>query len=167
MTPSGSWSILIYINDLPQHILDGLLVIYADDTQILLTGDIDKINELIKRAENVLSAASEYFNANGLLLNENKTQIIFFGSRQYISRIPENISLKFNNIMLKPTNQVKNLGVFMDSNMTFQVHIDELRKKVTGTLLYLNRICDNFEPECRVLVVQSLVLSILNYCLRV
>ena len=55
----------------------------------------------------------------------------------------------------------------MDCSLTFNVHIDELQKKVTGTLLYLNRVCDRFEFDCRVMVVQSLVLSVLNYCLRV
>ena len=51
--------------------------------------------------------------------------------------------------------------------MTFDKHIDELHKKITGILLYLNRVCDRFEYECRVMVVQSLALSILNYCLLV
>ena len=55
----------------------------------------------------------------------------------------------------------------MDNCLTFNIHIDEIHKKVTGTLLYINRISDKLEFECRVMVVQSLVLSILNYCLRV
>ena len=96
-----------------------------------------------------------------------KLKSFFFGSRQYISRIPENISIKFNDITLVPSQKVKNLGVIMDSNMTFSAHIDELHKKVIGTLLYLNRVCDRFQPDCRIMVVQSLVLSVLNYCLRI
>ena len=64
---------LIYINDLSQYIRDCLLVIYADDAQIMLTGDIDKINELLQKAEDALTTAKAYFNSNGLLLNENKT----------------------------------------------------------------------------------------------
>ena len=43
----GPLLFLIYINDLPQFIQDCLLVIYADDTQILISGDIDKIHELL------------------------------------------------------------------------------------------------------------------------
>ena len=163
----GPLLFLIYINDLPQYIRECLLVIYADDTQIMLTGDLSNIDDLVHRAENILIAAKNYFNNNGLLLNESKTQIIFFGSRQYISRIPENISIKFNDITLVPSQKVKNLGVIMDSNMTFNAHIDELHKKVIGTLLYLNRVCDRFQPDCRIMVVQSLVLSVLNYCLRI
>ena len=55
----------------------------------------------------------------------------------------------------------------MDNFLTFNVHVDELQKKVTGTLLFINRVSDRLSSECRVMVVQSLVLSTLNYCLRV
>ena len=163
----GPLLFLIYINDLPKYIRDCLLVIYADDTQILLTGEIDKINELMQKAKEVLISAKAYYNKNGLLLNESKTQLIFFGSRQFISRIPENVSLRLGDVTLVPTQNVKNLGVHMDNFLTFNVHIEELQKKVTGTLLFINRVSDRFSVECRVMVVQSLVLSTLNYCLRV
>ena len=63
--------------------------------------------------------------------------------------------------------KVKNLGVIMDSSMSFNYHIDELHRKVNGTLIYLNRIWERFDQESRVLAVQSFVLSILNYCLCV
>ena len=133
----------------------------------MLTGEIDKINELLQKAKDVLTTAKAYFNSNGLLLNENETQLIFFGSRQYISSIPDNTHLKFGNVTLIPAQNVKNLGVHMDNYLTFNVHIDEIHKKTTGILLYINRVNDRFDSVCRVLVVQSLVLSVLNYCLRV
>ena len=94
----GPLLFLIYVNDLPQFIQDCLLVIYADDTQILITGEIDKIQELLRKAENILIKAKQYFNSNGLLMNENKTKFIIFGSKQYTSRIPEQTSLNLNNV---------------------------------------------------------------------
>ena len=157
----------IYINDLPQFIRDCLLVMYADDTQALLSGDIDKIPELLERAESILLSAKHYFNNNGLLLNENKTKCIIFGSNQYLSRIPEQTCINFNSVSLTISEKVKNLGVVMDSGMTFKFHIDELQRKVNGTLIYLNRVWQRFELESRIMVVQSLVLSVLNYCLSV
>ena len=39
-----------------------------------------------------------------------------------------------------------------------------LHRKVTGTLMYLNRVKDSFEPKTRIIVVQSLALSLINYC---
>ena len=51
--------------------------------------------------------------------------------------------------------------------MLFDSHIDEVCRKVNGTLIYLNRIKDRFDDEMRGMVVQSLALSIINYCLKV
>ena len=64
-------------------------------------------------------------------------------------------------------NAVKNLGVYFDRYMSFEQHIDEIHKKVMGTLIYLNRVKDSFEPSTRVMVVQALAMSIINYCLKV
>lgn len=158
---------LIYINDMFTYFHDCLLVQYADDTQFVLTGDINNINQLVKRSEDILTTAKNYFNKNGLLLNESKTQFIFFGSRQYISRIPLEISIKCNDTSIVPSKKVKNLGVYMDSHLTYDIHIDEMYKKVIGTLIYLNRVCGRFEEHLRIIIVQSLVLSIINYCSRI
>lgn len=59
---------------------------------------------------------------------------------------------------------VKNLGLHMDRYMTFNKHICEMHKKVIGTLMYVNRIKDYFDKDTRTAIIQSLVLSIINYC---
>ena len=59
---------------------------------------------------------------------------------------------------------VKNLGMYFDRFLTFESHIDMLHRKVTGTLIYLYRVKDLFEPKTRIIVVQSLSLSLINYC---
>ncbi len=51
--------------------------------------------------------------------------------------------------------------------MTFDVHINELNKKVIRTLMYINRLSDNFQKPTRVIIVSSLVLSTINYCIRI
>ena len=101
---------------------------------------------------------------NGLMLNEKKTQVIFIGSRQYISRIPDNININFSGNIINPSKQVKNLGVYFDNYMDFNIHIDEMTRKTSGLLFYLNRIQDQSDSSIRIIVVQSLVLTVLNYC---
>lgn len=131
-------------------------------TQLLLTGDIENIPHLIERAEHLLSTVKIYFQKNGLLLNEKKIQYLFTGSK-----IPDNAVLDSNGNHIKPNTVVKNLGIYFGQYMLFDSHIDEMSRKVTGILLYLNRIEDCFEISTRIMVVQSLVLSIVNYCSRV
>ena len=157
----------IYVNDLIEFLPTCFLIQYADDTQILIEGHIKDLLILIQRAEDILKMAKLYFLSNGLLVNEKKTQAIFIGSRQYINQINADISINFNGNTIVPMKTVKNLGVYFDQYMTFESHIDELYKKVMGTLVYLNRVKDFFEPNTRKTVVQSLALSLINYCLVV
>ena len=158
---------VIYVNDLSSYLPNCFIVQYADDTQILLEGEITNLEDLIKRAEEVLKNVKLYFQMHGLLLNENKTQCLFIGSRQYISEIGENVCINFNGNIVKPKKEVKNLGVYFDRYMSFDSHIDNIYRKVMGTLIYLNRVKDCFEPATRSIVVQSLAMSIINYCFTV
>ena len=158
---------LIYVNDIADHVKGCLLVQYADDTQLVLTGTIDNLRELIRQSEHTLSMAKQYFQTIGLMVNETKTQCIFIGSRQYISRIPKDNTIKFGNKMIAPSTSVKNLGVYMDQYLLYDVHINEVTKKTTGLLYYLNRIKDRFDLQTRTMLIQAIVISILNYCLRI
>ena len=163
----GPLLFLIYVNDLPKNFDDGLTVQYADDSQFILTGETENIENLTARAENTLFKAKQYFLKNGLMVNEKKTQVIFIGSRNCISKLPQNISLNFDDNTILPSKCVKNLGVYFDNVMLFNNHIDEMSKKVTGTLIYLNRIKDNFETSVLIVIVQSLALSLIYYCSNV
>ena len=55
----------------------------------------------------------------------------------------------------------------MDRFMTFEVHIEEMRKKMMGILIFLNRIKDNILIAMRSQIVQTLALSIMNHCLKI
>ena len=62
---------------------------------------------------------------------------------------------------------VKSLGVYIDQYLLFDTHIDKLVKKTIGVLYYLNRIKDRFDIHTRTMVVQVIVMSLLNCCLRI
>ncbi len=156
----------IYVNDVADHITDCLLVQYADDTQFLHTNTVDNLNLLIGNTESTLLRLKGYFLRNGLLLNPAKTRCIFIGNRQLLSLVPPDTRISFDGDSIHPSTHVKNLGIYMDRYMTFDVHISELIK-VIGTLMHIYRVSLNFEKRTRTIVVQSLVLSIINYCIRI
>jgi len=155
---------LIFVNDLSDIGKNCFVVQYADDTQFIHSGNIDDIPDLIRRTEETLRMAKNYFNKNGLLINSKKTQCIFIGVRHYISRIPDNIRINLNNDIIIPSKYVKNLGVFIDCYMSYEIHINEMCKKVTGILMFINRIKQHFDKTTRNTVVEALALSQINYC---
>ena len=158
---------LIYVNDLSQHIPDCHVLQYADDTQLIHTGTIDRLDELILKGENTLALAKNYFQTNGLMLNAKKTQCMFVGSRNYISEIPPDTSLRVDGCAIAPSKSLKNLGIYFDNCLNFDKHMNEIRRKTIGTLLYINRIKHHLNKNARLISIHSLVLSNINYGIKI
>ena len=157
----------MYVNDLGTQVNDCLLVQYADDTQFILSDSVENLPILIRKTEETLSRIKRYFNRNGLLLNMNKTQCMFIGSRTLLSRIPNETVIQAGDTCIHPCDSLKNLGVFFDKHMLFDTHITEMTKKAFGVLMFINRIKDLFSSKARKIVIQTLVLSIMNYGMMV
>ena len=102
----------IYVNDLAEKINDCFLIQYADDTQFLTADTIGNLNNLINKTEEALHKIKLYFITNGLLLNPKKTQCIFIGNRQLLSRIPPETFINCDGVHIHPSTHVKNLGVY-------------------------------------------------------
>ncbi len=63
------------------------------------------------------------------MINSNKTQCIFIGSRQLLSHIPKDVVIQLGGTSIRHSTNVKNLGLYMDRYMVFDTHINELSKK--------------------------------------
>ena len=130
----------IYVNDLGKEVKDCLLVQYADDTQFILSDSIENLPKLIRKTGETLDKVKKYFNKNGLLLNINETQCMFIGSRTLLSRMPSDTIIHAGDTTIKPSDSLKNLGVFFDKHTLFDTHIKEMTKKALGVLMFINRI---------------------------
>ena len=51
--------------------------------------------------------------------------------------------------------------------MLLDVHISEMNKKIMDLLMFIRRITDNFDKLTRIIVVQTLVFSLMNYCISI
>jgi hypothetical protein len=71
---------LLYINDLPLNIKEARTVLFADDTNILVTAE--NRQSLKQRINKVMNELHGWFNANSLILNTEKTRAMLFHSRQ-------------------------------------------------------------------------------------
>ncbi len=89
------------------------------------------------------------------------------GTRALIPRTPENATINAGDASIQPSHSVKILRVYFDRYMSFDVHVTEMSKNVSGTLMYINRILDLLSREARLIVLQTLALSHLNYGITV
>ena len=74
----GPLLFLIYINDII-HISDRIhMTLYADDTNLLISGN--DVHEIIHELNNILSELNKYFKANMLTVNTEKTKYMIFNT---------------------------------------------------------------------------------------
>ena len=134
--------------------------LYADDIQIYLkTTNPEDITLL-----NTLTEIQSWLRANHLKLNSNKTKMILFtpkGKRPLIQNWITNLdALKCT---LSLSNTVKSLGITLDESMSMNKHIKDSANSAYYTLKTLRKIKPFIPQEYLKTVVQSQVLSKLDY----
>jgi len=87
---------VLYVNDLPRCTISKSICLYVDDTSFINTS-MD-VNKLFRTTQRVLEEAKEWFNANQLTMNRDKTQILTFYTRQ--NEIVQNHTAKFLGIIV-------------------------------------------------------------------
>ena len=102
----------------------------------------------------------------GPKVNASKTQLIVFGSRQNLRSLP-NFEVTFRDTKLIPCNEVKNLGVIFDRNLSWDSHVGAVSRRCTGILLDLSHVRHVIPQGVITSLVTALVLSQVRYYISV
>ena len=105
----------------------------------------------------------EWMASNRLKLNEDKTQGIWLGTRQQLSKVTTK-TLTLSNATVKVLDVVNDLGVRIDSQLTMADHIAALSRSCFFQLLQLRSIKQSLTIEATKTLVHSFVGSRLDYC---
>lgn len=92
---------------------------FADDYLILISGMC--ISTLFDLMQQALRAVENWCNEIGLSVNPSKTSLVLFTERRILNGVR---SLQFFGSELNVTNQVKYLGVILDSKLNWSAHVD-------------------------------------------
>ncbi len=97
------------------------------------------------------------------MLNIEKTTSIIFGSKFKLAN-DASLNLSIEGLQLKQVNQIKLLGITLDSSLSWTAHIDKVVAKM-GKGISMARKCMSYVPAPILKqVAQSLALSHLEYC---
>ncbi|XP_059225793.1 uncharacterized protein LOC131997928 [Stomoxys calcitrans] len=97
---------------------------YADDVQIYIGSPRDEIAENIRLLNHDLSRVSTWAKANGLCLNPIKSKCVVIRNR--LSRFSCDVGIFINDSRLEIVPHAKNLGVVINSTLTWSNHIDSV-----------------------------------------
>lgn len=152
----GPFLFLLYMNDV-NFILDCLKLSYADDIKLYCTINKPQDSEFLQHQ---LEIFAEWCNINRMSLNVSKCSVISFGRRRTL--------LQFNyglaGVELQRVTTVKDLGVLLDTKLTFKDHVAYIVSKASAQLGFLFRFSKKFtDVYCLKALYCSIVRPILEY----
>ena len=159
----GPLFFLIYVNDLPAALTLLKPVMFADDTNLVIEGP--NLDELKVIVDHELIELVDFFRANKLKLNIEKTKIICF--RKKGKNIPRDFSIMLDGINLELVDSASFLGITLDCNLTWEKQCHEVANKISKTTGVLGRV-KNFLPiPALKIVYDALIMSHIQYGLEI
>lgn len=158
----GPLLFVLYINDIIEACPKGSSVkLFADDTLIYVTGESSE--EINKKLNEVFYEIQKWMSVNKLKLNASKTKYMIVRSNRKEVRGQIKIVCMDGEI-LERVEEIKYLGVMIDSKLTFAGHCDYIVKKVGKKTSFLNRCGQYLSMYSRQIVYKSIIAPHFEYC---
>ena len=153
----------IYVNGLPEIPRHCSTECYVDDKKLLVSFNLHDSQRIVQEMNEDLLQVRNWCFGDRLLLNQDKSKLIALGSRQMISKLPEfYFSLLGKDI--SPLQSARDLGVTLDSNLTFDNHITTIVSECIARLAQINRFKHCLDKNTLLTVIHALVFSKMYYC---
>lgn len=170
----GPTLFLIYINNLCLiDIPNCSLISYADDTVLIAHGtDWEQARH---KAENAVATVMTWLNQNLLTLNILKTKFITFSPRtqsqpaigaiDVVAHACHSSTSDCNCLTLTRANNIKYLGVIIDSTFSWHDHISSLVGRIRKLLPIFKKLRTCADLKTLHIVYSALTQSLLQYCI--
>jgi hypothetical protein len=155
----GPLLFLTYINDMKNTLTLCRPILYADDTNIFLSGK--DLNTMTNTFNNELMHLKQWFTANRLSLNISKTHAMIFSLNRQISS--HTLDLRIHNTPIDTTTQSKFLGIHIDNKLTWSTHISHICNKVSKSIGILTKASKYLNKATLLMLYNSFVLPYLRY----
>ena len=167
----GPLLFLIYINDIVKSSDLAEFVLFADDTNIFVTGDTAK--SVHEKANIVLGRVNDYMIANKLHINIGKSCYMHFkpglsrGTLTCARARPYDgdLTVRLEGEKLKKVRSTKFLGVVIDDQLNWEAHLDHLSSKLNSSIVSIKRISKCVPQSEYLKLYNALFMSHLSYCI--
>ncbi|KAK3554541.1 hypothetical protein QTP70_025392 [Hemibagrus guttatus] len=133
---------------------------YADDTQLIFSFPPSDTTASA-RISACLADFSSWMTAHQLKLNPSKTELLIIPGDPSPA---QDLAISLSNSMISPTASARNLGVTMDNQLSFSSPVTNVTRSCRFLLYNIRRIRPFLSTQATQVLVQSLVISRLDYC---
>ena len=157
----GPLLFLIYINDIVNCSSILNFILFADDTSIYYSDcNLDVLNLVVN---NELKMLDLWFKVNKLTLNVSKTNYILFSSKNKLYDA-SSVKIMLNNIPITQVTSTKFLGVFVDENLKWNIHINMIENKLARSIGILKKLSHKLSHHALKALYNSFIEPYLSYC---
>src|SRR5688572_10468314 len=145
----------------PNHSAIGHL--FADDVQAYVCGSPSAQLLLASHIDALSQDLHLWMSSNRLSLNSSKTQLIWFGTRQQLAKLDFAVLAQtFPSFTF--SSSVRDLGVVLDSTLSFSEHIKNLTRSCYFHLRRLRAIRRSVSSSVFTTIVHAFICSRIDYC---
>ena len=160
----GPLLFLIYVNDIGES--SSLKVLsFADDTTLVASGN--NLCNLINKVNTELNSLASWLRENSLSLNIAKTNCLIFTPPG--KHIDSDVSVQIGNHRIEritkdhPLKGVKFLGVYLDEQLSWNVHCNYVCNKVSRAIFAINKVKNTLPTSALRILYYALVESHITY----
>lgn len=153
----GPLFFLVFFDDSDDNLSNCSPYNFADDKKIA-----KKINSIedAQELQRLIDNFSEWCRKNGLQINLSKCKVITFTHKKQ----PIIFDYTIDGQKIERVNQIRDLGVILDSELNFVSHTEYITKKAHSVLSFVRRISrNNFGTDVSKLLYMSLVRSNMEF----
>ena len=148
----GPLLFLIYINDIP-NALNSIPRLFADGTCLVIHSANPGLlrNNIIRELQKVHIRT----NANTITVNPKKTMTLIIPSK--IIKPSPDIEIQFLNTSISANDQIKYLGITIDTRLNFEEHIGVVAKKISRSLGVRCKLRNVLPPKALLVLYYSMI----------
>ena len=158
----GPLLFILYINDLPKCLSYTKPHMYAGDT--ILSAASISTTELQTKINKDLTNIRNWLLANKLSLNVGRTEHMFFGTDFRLSNLGKVSPVTIGDKQIKRVNNTKYLGVYLDENLKWDNHIDNLCTKLSRSISGLKQARNHASLDILKMIYNALIQPVFDYC---
>lgn len=152
----------IFINYLPTIPKWCKVILYADDTTLIISCYPWEVFKTIELLEFDIANIIKWLNVNFLEINPSKTEVIVLGTPIKVKRIGT-IRVKVGGLIIESQECVKILGCLIDNTLSFKNHVKFMTRKCYAQLSPLFTLRPVISEENMIILIKGLVFPHLNY----
>ena len=136
--------------------------LYADDTQFYIP--VKTVQETERKLESIMNDIRSWMVKKKLKLNEEKTECMLFGTKNSLKKYKHFNQIQFGTATIEITKKVKDLGVYIDNELTMEDQINHTVKICNHHIRNIAFIRKYLDANALKTLVSNYVFSRLDYC---